>query len=371
MSNPSEMIEYDHGLKNTIQELFIHKIVPSNFIYLIHKHDPKVLTDPDVRRVVKSIESKIDMEVNMEMLDLMTHYKGWFECLLKVLGDPALKQDDLIQHFKNLKDKFDKKWKAEKGGRENVGPKRGKKENKKNDIVPITGVPESGGKPAVPKESVRNSNVSSAQASLNEVKGQQKKAEAKVKGNEGGGAMASDSPKKESVAHSKNKKKVNSPLVQSASVSNLNIIQTGKGEVAKEKSAGSKPPLQSGQCSQDFCSICKAVLKSPQIAEAHYSGKKHQKNVEEEEKLKTSAQAKTSKTGPAAAAGVAVHRPENETLQADSVFTYNQIYTLNEKGKGLCHVCGVALTSQQNADDHLQGKGHRKKMETINSSKAK
>uniref|UniRef100_A0A0B7BP18 C2H2-type domain-containing protein n=3 Tax=Arion vulgaris TaxID=1028688 RepID=A0A0B7BP18_9EUPU len=103
-------VKYDEELVKHIQELFINKIVPENFLLAVHKHDAKVLTMADIQRLRKRLDSKATTEVNFDLLYTMKNYEGWFEVILSICGDPDIKQEFLVEKFKKLKNQLDATW---------------------------------------------------------------------------------------------------------------------------------------------------------------------------------------------------------------------------------------------------------------------
>ncbi|CAL1548431.1 unnamed protein product [Lymnaea stagnalis] len=386
-TNALEVIEYNRGLKNKILQLFRAKIVPANFVMLIPKYGINVLTDSDIARIRKNMDHKIDEDVNLDLLDLMTKYDGWFDCLIKCLGDFELKQSYLIPLFEKLKSDFDA---------ENNGPNRDPNTtepklldepngeeiesdfvltlNREKDTAGVgvlvsgavagVGVVVSGAvvEPNVPSNNTSNITSTLEHLSLNNNHGQWSFENGKGRCNVCEIELTSLQHKNEHLAGQKHSKKTGQWSNQLTSQSDFCRTPTGKGIPSIERSSTTQSTFQDLQRNQSFCEICSLALTSPEHAGQHYAGKNHNKRVEQE-KIKNGT---NCQIGNKEIIGVSVVSPENGKNPAGAL---NKPYDLDDKGRGYCNVCGVGLTSKQNADDHLKGRNHKKKLETWDPSK--
>lgn len=117
----------------------------------------------------------------------------------------------------------------------------------------------------------------------------------------------------------------NNPIASQSQIRNTDIDYTFEG-------------------SRGFCYICNLELTSKQHANQHLSGAKHNK-------AKNATQGLAPKLGNVSEMQGRIERTDPERG--------NQEYTFNGS-KGYCNVCKLELTSKSNADDHLNGKPHKK-----------
>ncbi|CAL1548432.1 unnamed protein product [Lymnaea stagnalis] len=471
MSDARISVDYDTGLRQAIQEIFIKRIVPGNFYILIHKHDPNVLTNSDIDRIRLNLDKQISQENNMDILNVMTKYKGWFECLLKVVGDPCLKQNDLVEVFQKLKNEFDDKWNLRKRnlrtaelnvfdiqndegdlaidggprkasnivtnnrstlehlslnnnddlwyfengkGRCNVcdveltseqlrtqhlaGQKHKKKagqwsnkilthepkclDENRNDVesdfvLPIKGEQDVGavagavagaaavGEPNVPSNNTNNITNTLEHLSLNNNDGQWSFENGKGRCNVCEIELTSLEHKIQHLAGQKHSKKAGQWSNQLISQSDVCRTPKEKGTPSDERSSTTQSTFQDLQKNQSFCEICRLALTSPEHAGQHYAGKNHNKRVEQEKQKNTVVPQITS---DGQLGGVFGHQ-ENGNVPGGSLSSMMSPFDLDRNGLGRCRVCDVAFTSPRNADDHLKGKSHAKKMKAWDSHK--
>ncbi|KAH9519320.1 hypothetical protein Btru_075253 [Bulinus truncatus] len=348
-----ELINYSESLAKHIRTLFIHVIVPENFLLAVHKHNLDVLTDADIARLRKKLATNISLDVNMDLLDLLCRYKEWFDCVLKVLGDPEIKQQNYVPEFEKLKCEHDIQWNSKKSEKceesivcqatdnrslqsepdENSSLQSHSDENpvlesQLNENSSLQSEPDTNSflqsepdpnsslhyqSASQPDENCSLLNLHVGNPSLqSETDGNNPSLQSQATGIQGemneplDGTVINNSLTTDSV---------------DTMMGNLTIIE-GKGW----SMSGGK-----GKC-PTYCQVCELSLTSPQHAEQHYSGKNHKKKVE----LNTSQD------------------------QGDALSNETESPTY-------CQVCDLTLTSPRHAEQHCSGKNHKKKVE-LNTS---
>ncbi|XP_059166525.1 zinc finger protein 385B-like [Physella acuta] len=358
-----EIVRYNKRLSKAIQELFINMIVPSNFLLLIHRHNPDVLTDEDISRLRLRLQSSIAKEINLDLLDCMTHYEGWFDCLLKVLSDPELKQANLIPAFQRIKREVDDAY-----------PNQGSQAMAR-DVVPSL-------------ESSRCSRELLLQSDSVHLKNQQKKNSGKTipartketipRNSEAdeknkldceicGIVLSSESQKKDHLTGTKHLNKVKE-------LSKTDVQVKSKGEMGNEENLkklnksynkfkvlpdvakGQKPdptPLENAQVASGSVSpIAGAAPKAKNIPKKKKNPPTPDLNV----------------THPVGPTNTSTSQSAAKNPTKDNIAFQDNMYSvaLDKNGKGKCELCQVILSSAKIAKDHIDGKKHKSNLQALN-----
>ncbi|KAK0040664.1 tyrosine-protein kinase Fer [Biomphalaria pfeifferi] len=369
MDQTARKIKYNQSLAYAIQELFCAYIVPANFLSIIHKHAPHVLTSDDVARLRKKVHNSgmIDKEISQEILDLMVRYKDWYPAIIKILGDESMRQKDLIGYFNKVRKEHDEKF-----YRENPVPVV---ESQLAEFPPklatdsVNHTPNKKKPQLKPSQSVdgaspcRGPQQSSAKNSLQANGDMQPTSDNNPKKKQG--KLRPDVATKDKPVNPATNLVPDSPANGPQKVksgpkkkSDVSQVQAASQQAIPNEQQKPAPVLQSQLSASghdmSYCDICKAKFTSAINAEEHYSGQKHKRNLESLEKNKEPTIQQSANPQPSA-----IPAPESKP----------SIYFLNENGQGYCNLCQVKFASLSIAEDHLKGSKHKASIATLNAKK--
>ncbi|KAK0046075.1 protein cereblon [Biomphalaria pfeifferi] len=111
-SQPQERLErkvitdYNELLKRKISHAFLGKVAISNILHVFNAYNVHVLNGRDIEEIQKTVDKKGEYKGGEKLLNRLCVYKGWFECLLKVLKDPSVKSSHVATALETLKDEL-------------------------------------------------------------------------------------------------------------------------------------------------------------------------------------------------------------------------------------------------------------------------
>ncbi|KAH9519324.1 hypothetical protein Btru_075264 [Bulinus truncatus] len=383
MEQARSKINYNKSLSKAIEELFCTCIVPANFLTVIHKHAPDVLTEDDIARFRKKIHSSslIDRELNQEILEMITRYKGWFEGIIKTLDDPGMRLTHLKEHFLSIQSEHDTNLDKANPGSTDVKPTvESQPASIAAPVTPKKLATDSGNKKPgfkqsksveskLPNQAIANHSLQSDGLSPDtSITKKQKKPKPNNVSQISNGEATNLMTGKQAV-----KGGVNNPWTEPGAQAAPSVDKKVKvgGQPTKKKAdqtpmvrQSSVPAGASGLNSQSIsvndltcCSICEAKFTSPGNAEEHYAGQKHKKKFESLEKKNT------VDPGPQRVpVDVVIPPAPAEPVNKPSFY-------VDENGKGYCNLCNAKFVSLQIAHDHLQGKKHQANLAAFNAKK--
>ncbi|XP_059141039.1 zinc finger protein 346-like isoform X2 [Physella acuta] len=350
MEETAADLAYKECLVRNIRELFISSIVPENFLYRVHKHDKNVLTSDDIARFLKKCTSGLyEKDINMELLDRLSKYDNWFECILKMLQDPELKQAHLVKGFEELKRKTD----LEMG----IQVARPEQEVNTNDILNRP-VRRSDFELDVQSDSVSKSKVTCAIPEM-------------LTQDDGTGmvngvhmcmvcniALTSAQHKEQHILGKQHLKKIMERAQSTPSV-------TPQKESPQVKSMDR---ADNSIDSTKYCYVCQLSLSSVAVSKQHYEGRSHKKRVEAQQ-LENGNTSNSLENSQEQTDSTEVDNSNSCSLLTDSISSMSisdapaqgdGCGTVN--GKSWCLVCNIELTSEQHKTQHVEGKAHKKKL---------
>ncbi|CAL1542392.1 unnamed protein product [Lymnaea stagnalis] len=98
---------YNVTLRDKIVEVFVEYIRPWNVLQVFHKYNRRVLVRQDVEFVKAQVNNLGDRVGSQTLLERLSIYEGWFDCLISTLKDREVMLDHVAQTFQNLKDDLD------------------------------------------------------------------------------------------------------------------------------------------------------------------------------------------------------------------------------------------------------------------------
>ncbi|XP_059161609.1 uncharacterized protein LOC131944809 [Physella acuta] len=99
-------LKYSERLRQEIHEIFVKYIIPDNVIHIFHKYSRHIFTTKDVEFITALANNKGNTAGAEELLNRLSKYDGWFECLIKVLNNDEVKLNHIAVVLENIQEKL-------------------------------------------------------------------------------------------------------------------------------------------------------------------------------------------------------------------------------------------------------------------------